>query len=111
MCGVTNIFSSSKNFIPFGGSYEKTSVAAEKSLPLLTASYNASSSTRPPLAQFTNTAPSFIISNCFLAIIPLVSSVSGVWSVIISAWESTSSKVSHNVTPKASALDCLTYGS
>ena len=67
-----------------GGSCSKTSSAAPPSEPLRSASASAFSSTSPPRAQFTTSAPGFICASCAAPTMFFVCSVSGTCRVMAS---------------------------
>ena len=69
-------------FSGLSGSFVHTSMPAPATFPVFSASAKASISMTAPREAFTMRTPSFIFSISFAPIMPLVSSVSGVWSVI-----------------------------
>ena len=94
-CGVTTTFgsASSRRAGPpsTGGSVVKTSSPAPAMAPVVSASYSASSSIRPPRATLMTYAVGFISANCARPIMPVVSGVFGMCTVTKSLWRSTSS--------------------
>ena len=89
-----------------GGSFTNTSKAALATWPDSKFSFKASSSTNPPLAQFTIRTPFFILEKDSLPIIFFVFSVRGVCKVIKSDRLNKSSKDTFS-TPNSSAfLSC-----
>ena len=93
----------SRGLSPVTGSSEKTSTAAPARRPSCRAFASASSSTSPPRATLTSTAPCFIMPSRSPFNIPSVSGVSGACRVTTSDCASSSSKPTGD-TPSSPAL-------
>jgi hypothetical protein len=110
-CGVQITFGWPTSGLPAGvGSSTKTSRAAPPRCPESSAASSAPSSTMPPRAALTSSAPFFILPSASAPRMPLVSLVSGVWMVMKSARRRSSSR-SHSSTPRRAAASRPMNGS
>ena len=76
--GVTITFGCLNKIFSFAGSFSNTSKAAPATCPDSSAAKSASSSIRPPLAQFIICTPFFVLFRASAEMIFLVESVRGV---------------------------------